>query len=159
VWRSPLPCADTFRAWSGPCAERSLAGVCSTLGGMGCAASLAFRTVDDGDACAVTTRTGRVHVADGPSMLLRCGRSFRSLDRHVAGEDESPLQAAGVTAGPRRYLVVQFRDGRTELVPGPASVFEHPVPAGRLRSRGTRRCSGAAGSWERQAFGGHCARP
>lgn len=52
-------------------------------------------------------------VVDGPARLVRCGKFFEECRRHVANEDE--------------YLVIKFRDGRTEIRRGPASITFHPV--------------------------------
>lgn len=80
---------------------------------MGCAASCACKTIKDGDVYAVSGRSGRVRVVEGPARKWRCGNFFKKLELVVAGEDE--------------YLTIMHRDGSTELRQGPAAVVQHPV--------------------------------
>eukprot|EP00931_Biecheleriopsis_adriatica_P067180 TRINITY_DN41368_c0_g1_i1.p1 TRINITY_DN41368_c0_g1~~TRINITY_DN41368_c0_g1_i1.p1 ORF type:complete len:497 (-),score=91.83 TRINITY_DN41368_c0_g1_i1:302-1792(-) len=80
---------------------------------MGCCASLVCKTIPDGQHYAVSTRGGKVDVISGPRMLCRCGRFFKEADWFAAAANE--------------YLVIKFRDGRTEFRAGPASSVQHPV--------------------------------
>lgn len=94
---------------------------------MGCVYSCTSKTIKDGEAYAVSQRNGKVQVVQGPCSKIRMGNFFEKLDLVSAGEDQ--------------YLVVKFRDGRTEYRPGPVSLLQHPIdhisvtcqPAMRLR--------------------------
>eukprot|EP00931_Biecheleriopsis_adriatica_P116912 TRINITY_DN92495_c0_g1_i1.p1 TRINITY_DN92495_c0_g1~~TRINITY_DN92495_c0_g1_i1.p1 ORF type:complete len:430 (-),score=99.27 TRINITY_DN92495_c0_g1_i1:25-1242(-) len=71
-------------------------------------------TVASGDAAAVFYGNGEVDVIHGPRRVLwTCGRRFQPLERSVASENE--------------YLKLKFKNGRTELQPGPVSMFCHPT--------------------------------
>ena len=73
-----------------------------------------YRTIRTGDRVAVWEKDGDVTFVNGPRRLrLRSGQRLVPLERHAAG--------------PGQYLVVRFKDGRTEHVHGPASVWFHPV--------------------------------
>ena len=73
-----------------------------------------YRTIRTGDRALVWQKNGDVTLVTGPRRFyLGSGQRVESLERH--------------SAGPGQYLVVRFKDGRTEHVPGPASVWFHPV--------------------------------
>lgn len=69
--------------------------------------------IPEGTRYAVYEFDGRVAIVDGPVRNLKPGRVAEKLVRHVAAEDE--------------YLLVKFKDGQTELLQGPRSMYEHPL--------------------------------
>jgi len=74
------------------------------------------KTIPDGESCAVKETSGEVRVVNGPAQICQSsclGREFMELSIVVAQENE--------------YLKIKFRDGRSELKPGPASEVVHPV--------------------------------
>src|ERR1043165_8772470 len=72
-----------------------------------------LRTVRSGERVAVWDDGGRVSVVDGPARVGTWGKRINPVPRVAAGAGE--------------YLVVKFRDGRAEHVPGPTSVWVDPV--------------------------------
>lgn len=88
-------------------------------------ASCAFKTIKAGEHYAVSDRSGKVKVVDGPRRLCRCGRFFQELDLIVAGEDE--------------YLEFKFLDGRTEFRPGPAAAVCDPIVHMSINSKSVKR--------------------
>eukprot|EP00929_Paragymnodinium_shiwhaense_P121404 TRINITY_DN93628_c0_g1_i1.p1 TRINITY_DN93628_c0_g1~~TRINITY_DN93628_c0_g1_i1.p1 ORF type:complete len:497 (-),score=115.47 TRINITY_DN93628_c0_g1_i1:335-1825(-) len=92
---------------------------------MGCATSCVCKTIKQGENYAVSDGSGRVRVVEGPQRVLRCGKSFEPLRKHVAGETE--------------YLEIKFKDGRTEFHPGPTSAVLDPVNHVEIRCREMQR--------------------
>jgi len=73
-----------------------------------------IRTIRAGELAALWDKTGAVSLVPGPRRVnLWAGQRLDLLKRHAAG--------------PGQYLVIRFKDGRTEHVHGPASVWFHPV--------------------------------
>jgi hypothetical protein len=73
-----------------------------------------FRTIRTGELAALWDKAGAVTLVPGPRRInLWSGKRLDLLKRHAAG--------------PGQYLVIRFKDGRTEHVHGPASVWFHPV--------------------------------
>jgi len=77
---------------------------------MGCCSSY---TIPEGTQTAVYDKNGKLAVVEGPARLWSYQNKFDNLDRFVASEDE--------------YLIMKFRDGKTELRQGPISVYRHPL--------------------------------
>jgi len=74
------------------------------------------KTVPAGVSMAVRESNGEIRIIDGPAQVCSsscCGREFEELSIAVAQENE--------------YLKIKFRDGRSELRPGPTSEVVHPV--------------------------------
>ena len=71
-----------------------------------------FYTVEEGQRVLVVERSGKMSVAEGPARILRWGRRFRSMDHYVAY--------------PGEFLIVRYRDGRQEHLPGPAHCWLDP---------------------------------
>jgi hypothetical protein len=73
-----------------------------------------YRTILSGQRAAIWQKDGDVSFVSGPRRLrLKSGQRLEALHRHAAA--------------PGQYLVVRFKDGRTQHVHGPASVWFHPV--------------------------------
>lgn len=74
---------------------------------------IGFRTIRTGERAAVWDAVGRVRFLDGPRRVFLFRETLQPLPRFTAEADE--------------YLVVKFRDGRAEHIPGPATVFFDPA--------------------------------
>ena len=72
-----------------------------------------FHTIKTGEQAAVWNNDGTYEIVDGPKHF------FAGLQRVV------PLQAH--IARPNQYLVIQYKDGATEHVKGPAKRFFDPA--------------------------------
>lgn len=72
-----------------------------------------LRTVPAGERVAVWNRRGELRLIDGPQRLWLWDEHIRPLERHSARDGE--------------YLVVTWRDGRVEHLPGPVMLWRHPV--------------------------------
>jgi hypothetical protein len=73
-----------------------------------------YRTIPAGERAALWARDGSVEFVGGPRRLwLRSGQRVHMLQRHAAGADQ--------------YLVVRRKDGRSQHLHGPASVWFDPV--------------------------------
>lgn len=70
-------------------------------------------TVRQGDRAAVWSRDGRMRVVEGPRRVLLFRKSLQPLERHAASPEE--------------YLVVVSKDGATQHIRGPTSVWFDPV--------------------------------
>jgi len=71
------------------------------------------RTVKDGEAAVIWNMDGVSHEVVGPRLVRMFYSNVQFLTRHIATRDE--------------YLVVNHRDGGTEHLLGPRSMFENPV--------------------------------
>ena len=69
-------------------------------------------TIEDGQHVLVIGSDGRMEVVVGPRKLSSWGRRIRAMAHHVAH--------------PGEFLIVRFRDGRQEHLPGPAHVWLDP---------------------------------
>lgn len=67
------------------------------------------RTIKEGEACVVWNRKGAHRVVRGPYLKRMFFTSIRFMDRYTCNDKE--------------YLEVCFRDGHTEHVKGPVSLF------------------------------------
>lgn len=73
-----------------------------------------FKTIREGERAAVWDRGGQVEFVAGPRRIWPWpGRTVEMLQRHAAGADQ--------------YLKVNFVDGHSEHLHGPAAVWFHPV--------------------------------
>jgi len=111
--------------------------------------SLGLRSIPEGCAVAVTSmygvfstivklslnphRLGQTTICEGPTLRLFVNESFVVLVRLFASPDSPPplvcsqrLVQPRFVAGPSDYLSIQFKDGRTENIPGPTSIFFNP---------------------------------
>jgi hypothetical protein len=79
-----------------------------------------YRTVREGERVAVWDYRGRVEIVDGPRRLLLYRQTVQPLGRFTAAADQ--------------YLVVDFRDGHSEHVRGPAAVWFDPVNHQEIRT-------------------------
>src|SRR5215208_67392 len=68
-----------------------------------------FKTVRDGERVAVWDKQGRVEFVNGPRRLLLRGKTVQPLARYAARAEQ--------------YLVVKFKDGRSQHLHGPAAVW------------------------------------
>jgi hypothetical protein len=74
---------------------------------------ITFTTIRRGERVAVWNAGGEIRFVDGPKRLLLWRERVQPLRRH--------------SAEPHQYLVVRFKDGRTEHVRGPAAIWFDPV--------------------------------
>lgn len=74
---------------------------------------IGFRTIPDGERIALLDARGGLSLIDGPRRILLWRQTPLPLTRHTARQGE--------------YLVVTHRDGRVEHLPGPISMWQHPV--------------------------------
>lgn len=74
--------------------------------------SMLFYTVEDGQQVLVVAQSGQMTVVAGPARVFRWGRRFRAMEHYVAH--------------PGEFLVVRYRDGRQEHLPGPAHCWKDP---------------------------------
>jgi len=79
---------------------------------------LGLTTIRDGQRAALWDKTGKVTFVQGPQRVSLYGRTMQLLQRHAAGAHE--------------YLVIQFKDGRSQHLHGPAAVWFHPVEHERI---------------------------
>ncbi len=91
-------------------AERVLPGQDPTqpIGGTG----MFFYTVEEGQQVLVGRPDGTLEVVAGPRRVWRWRKTFRPMAHHVAHPDQ--------------FLVVRYRDGRQENIPGPAHLWFDP---------------------------------
>jgi hypothetical protein len=82
-----------------------------------------FRTVPTGEKAAVWNLRGEVRVVEGPARPFLFRQNLQPLRRY--------------SAKPGEYLVVRYKDGRSEHLTGPVEVWEDPV---RHESVETRKC-------------------
>jgi hypothetical protein len=75
-------------------------------------AGMFFYTVEEGQQVLMRRSDGTLEVIAGPRKVWRWGRSFRPMAHHVAYPDQ--------------FLIVHYRDGRQEHVPGPAHLWLDP---------------------------------
>jgi hypothetical protein len=74
---------------------------------------LGLRTIRDGERAAIWDKGGSINFVQGPRRVITYGKTVQMLARFAAGAHE--------------YLVVQFKDGRSQHLHGPAAVWFHPV--------------------------------
>lgn len=74
---------------------------------------IGFKTIRQGERAAIWGWHGQVKVVDGPVRIFLLGETAEFLTRYAAL--------------PSQYLVIQYKDGRTEHVPGPAEMWFDPV--------------------------------
>jgi hypothetical protein len=79
-----------------------------------------YRTVRQGERVAVWDYRGRLRIVDGPRRMLLWRETVQPLPRFTAAADE--------------YLVVDFQDGHSEHVRGPAAVWLDPVAHKKVRT-------------------------
>lgn len=72
-----------------------------------------IRIIPAGERIAVWNARGEVRLVDGPQRLALWRETAKPVPRWSAREGE--------------YLVVTYRDGRVEHLPGPAMLWQHPV--------------------------------
>ncbi|MDP3723945.1 MAG: hypothetical protein Q8R91_10725 [Candidatus Omnitrophota bacterium] len=74
---------------------------------------IGFTTIRTGERAALWDRQGRVRIIDGPKRLFLTGQKVQPLLRF--------------TAEPNEYLIVKFKDGRRQHLPGPTALWLDPV--------------------------------
>ncbi len=74
--------------------------------------SLFFYTVEEGQRVIAVEASGKLTIIEGPARVWRRGRQFRPMQHYVAH--------------PGEFLIVRFRDGRQEHMPGPAHCWLDP---------------------------------
>ncbi|MFT5684890.1 MAG: hypothetical protein ACI8RZ_005835 [Myxococcota bacterium] len=74
--------------------------------------SLLFYTVEEGQRIIAVEQSGKMTIIEGPARVWRRGRQFRPMQHYVAH--------------PGEFLIVRFRDGRQEHLPGPAHCWLDP---------------------------------
>ncbi len=74
--------------------------------------SMLFYTVEEGKRVLAVSRSGKMNVVEGPARVFKWGYSFRPMQHY--------------TAHPSEFLIVRFRDGEQEHLPGPAHVWFDP---------------------------------
>ncbi|MEN6373127.1 MAG: hypothetical protein ABFD64_14070 [Armatimonadota bacterium] len=72
-----------------------------------------FATIRQGERVAVWDKRGRVEMIDGPRRVYTIGRKLEKMMLYAAGTDE--------------YLAVVYKNGRSEHLRGPVSVWFNPV--------------------------------
>jgi hypothetical protein len=75
-------------------------------------AGMFFYTVEEGQQVLVARPDGTLEVVAGPKQVWRWRKTFRPMAHHVAH--------------PEQFLVVRYRDGRQENIPGPAHLWLDP---------------------------------
>jgi hypothetical protein len=78
------------------------------IGGEG----MLFYTVEEGQRALMRRLNGTMKVVVGPQRIWRGWNTFQKMDHYVAHPDE--------------FLIVRFRDGRQEHLPGPAEMWFDP---------------------------------
>jgi hypothetical protein len=71
-----------------------------------------FYTVEEGQRVLMSRLNGTVEIIVGPRRVWRGWSTFRKMDHYVAHPDE--------------FLIIRYRDGRQEHLPGPAEVWFDP---------------------------------
>jgi hypothetical protein len=71
-----------------------------------------YGTIPEGQRALMTSRDGSARIVVGPARVWVVGKRFQWLDHYVAH--------------PGEFLVVQFRDGRQDHIPGPTEVWFDP---------------------------------
>jgi hypothetical protein len=74
--------------------------------------SMFFYTIEEGKRVLVVSKSVRMQIVKGPARVFRWGHSFRPMKHYVAH--------------PSEFLIVRYRDGRQEHLPGPAHVWFDP---------------------------------
>ena len=74
---------------------------------------IGFKTIRTGERAAIWDKRGRVTLVDGPRRLFLTTQRVQMLPRFAAQ--------------PNEYLIVKFKDGRRQHLPGPASLWLDPV--------------------------------
>lgn len=74
---------------------------------------IGFKTIRTGERAAVWDKRGRVTLVDGPRRLFLTTQRVQMLPRFAAQ--------------PNEYLIVKFKDGRRQNLPGPTSLWLDPV--------------------------------
>jgi len=72
-----------------------------------------WRTVMDSEMAAVTNMYGECELVQGPQSKFIFRKNFEPLER--------------ITAHPGEYVIIEYKNGEKEHVPGPTSVFFDPV--------------------------------
>ena len=72
-----------------------------------------FATINRGNSVAIWNRRGDYRIVDGPKRLVLWRERLQQLKRYCAADDQ--------------YLVVKWRDGRTQHLRGPAELWQNPV--------------------------------
>jgi hypothetical protein len=80
---------------------------------------IGFTVIPQGERVLVWGRTGQARVVDGPQRIALFGETVQPLERFAAG--------------PEDYLIVTYKDGRTEHLRGPAVVWLDPVAMKTIR--------------------------
>jgi hypothetical protein len=73
---------------------------------------IGWETVPQGHASAIWDQNGSMDLVEGPKSVFVINQNVQELPRYIAS--------------PSQYLVVQFKDGRKENIPGPTSIFYNP---------------------------------
>jgi hypothetical protein len=71
-----------------------------------------FYTVEEGQRVLMSRLNGTVEIIVGPRRVWRGWNTFRTMDHYVAHPDE--------------FLIIRYRDGRQEHLPGPTEVWFDP---------------------------------
>jgi hypothetical protein len=74
---------------------------------------IGFTVIPEGERVLVWNRRGQARIVDGPHRLALFGETVQPLVRHAAGPEE--------------FLVVHYKDGRTEHLRGPVAAWLDPV--------------------------------
>eukprot|EP00304_Pavlova_gyrans_P011142 CAMPEP_0206044580 /NCGR_PEP_ID=MMETSP1466-20131121/13177_1 /ASSEMBLY_ACC=CAM_ASM_001126 /TAXON_ID=44452 /ORGANISM="Pavlova gyrans, Strain CCMP608" /LENGTH=447 /DNA_ID=CAMNT_0053419475 /DNA_START=1 /DNA_END=1344 /DNA_ORIENTATION=+ len=70
-------------------------------------------TIPQNEAWSVVSKTGELSTVEGPKTIVLTGEQLRQLSLVAASESE--------------YIRVQFRDGHTDIIQGPAALLEDPA--------------------------------
>ena len=80
---------------------------------------IGFQVIPQGERVLVWNRNGQARIVDGPQRLALFGETVQPLERYAAGPEE--------------YLVVSYKDGRTEHLRGPQATWLDPVTTASIR--------------------------
>ena len=78
------------------------------IGGEG----MLFYTVEEGQRVLMSRLNGTIEIIIGPRRVWRGWKTFRTMEHYVAHPDE--------------FLIIRYRDGRQEHLPGPAEMWFDP---------------------------------
>src|SRR3954465_7585760 len=80
---------------------------------------IGWTVIPQGERALIWNRFGAARVVDGPTRVLLITETAQALTRHAAGPEE--------------FLVIEYKDGRTEHARGPTSAWLDPITMEEIR--------------------------